>query len=104
AKDSKRRKGLTRLFVRFRTLTIKFVKIPAGSRKLAHSTSNWEAAFIRISGFPLYISIRPVILTCFPSIPESSGEFDTGDAGEMQPVKVLVGITGADIQKRVAAF
>src|SRR6266403_91584 len=35
---------------------------------VAHSISSCEAALIRISGFPLYISIRPVILTRFPSI------------------------------------
>jgi hypothetical protein len=29
---------------------------------------------IRISGFPLYISIRPVILTRFPSMPLSIGD------------------------------
>jgi hypothetical protein len=45
---------------------------------LIHSTANWEAALIRISGFPLYVSIRPVILTHFPSMSESLGDFDTG--------------------------
>jgi len=39
---------------------------------IGHSTSSCSAALIRISGFPLYISIRPVILTCFPSMPEDS--------------------------------
>jgi len=49
-----------------------------------HSTSSCSAALIRISGFPLYISIRPVILTCFPSMPDSRGDLLTGDAGKNQ--------------------
>jgi hypothetical protein len=47
-----------------------------------------EAALIWISGFPLYISIRPVIFTCLPSIPDSIGDLFTGDVGGIQPVKV----------------
>jgi hypothetical protein len=42
-----------------------------------------------ISGLPLYISIRPVILTCLPSIPDSTGDLLTGDAGGIQPVKAV---------------
>jgi hypothetical protein len=30
----------------------------------------------------LCISIRPVILTCLPTIPDSSGDLFTGDAGD----------------------
>jgi hypothetical protein len=54
----------------------------------AHSISTCSAALIRISGFPLYISIRPVIFTRLPSIPNSSGDLFTGDAGGIQPVNV----------------
>ena len=59
---------------------------------------------IRISGFPLYISIRPEILTCFPSMSDSSADFETGDAGGIQPVKVWLRIACADVQEGVAAF
>ena len=38
-------------------------------------------------GLP-YISIRPVILTRFPSMPDSIGDFETGEAGGIRPVKV----------------
>ena len=37
-----------------------------------YSSSSYSTALIRISGVPLYISIRPVILTCLPSIPIAS--------------------------------
>ena len=43
---------------------------------------------IRISGLPLCISIRPVILTRLPSMSASTGDLFTGDAGGIQPVKV----------------
>jgi hypothetical protein len=39
----------------------------------------------------LYISIRPVILTCLPSMPDSMGDLETGEAGGIQPVNVWFG-------------
>ena len=59
---------------------------------------------IRISGFPLYILTLPVILTRFPSMSESTEDFETGDAGGNPPGKGLVRIGGSDIQKRVTGF
>src|SRR5258708_1186099 len=56
-----------------------------------HSTSSCSAALIRISGLPLYVSIRPVTLTRFPSIPDNTGDLLTGDVGGIQPVKVWLG-------------
>jgi len=41
-----------------------------------------------------------VILTCFPSIPESTGDLLVGDAGGIQPVKVWLGYV-APIFKKV---
>ena len=63
-------------------------------RAASYSIASCPAALIRISGFPLYISIRPVILMCFPSMSESIGDFDTGDARGIQPVKVWLGYAG----------
>jgi len=56
-----------------------------------HSISSCEAALIRISGLPLYNSIRPVIFTRLLSMPVSSGDLLTGDAGGIQPVNVWLG-------------
>jgi hypothetical protein len=41
--------------------------------------------------FAMYMSIRPVILKCFPSIPDSTAAFETGEAGGIQPVNVWLG-------------
>src|SRR5260221_4662455 len=60
-------------------------------RKLAHSISSCSAALIRISGLPLYISIRPVVFTFLPSMSETTGDFETGDVGGIQPVNVWLG-------------
>jgi hypothetical protein len=37
-------------------------------------------------------------------MPESMGDFETGDAGGIHPGKNLVGITGTDIEERVSAL
>ena len=63
----------------------------ASKSKSLHSTSICETALIRISGFPLYILIRPVILTCFPSMSDRISDLETGDAGGIQAVKVWLG-------------
>jgi hypothetical protein len=52
---------------------------------------------IRISGFPSYISIRPMILTCFPSTYRGLRR-RRNPAGER-----LVGVRGADIEESVSA-
>jgi len=35
---------------------------------------------------------------------DSSADFETGDAGGIHPVKVLVRIAGTDVKERIAAF
>jgi len=56
-----------------RGLDTRQIARPTRSNRI-HSTSSCSAALIQIFAFPLYISIRPVILTCFSSMPESTSD------------------------------
>jgi hypothetical protein len=59
---------------------------------------------IRISGFPLYNSIRPVILTRFPSRPERIGDFRDWGSVRYPAGKSLVRVGSSDVEERVSAF